>query len=117
MKKKLFVLILGSALTSSAFAAGYGFLKGSPMSRYTKADMNLFTTTLFKALDESPDGAVSNWGDASKGAGGSIEIVAREINKKGCRTTLITNKYKTQKMEGEYLFCKQQGKWVGSPAE
>jgi hypothetical protein len=117
MNKKLLVLILGSVLTSSAFAAGYAFLKGSPVSRYSKAEMSLFTTTLYKTLDDAPDGSVNNWGDADKGGSGSIEIVPREITRKGCRTALVTNKYKTLKSEGEYLFCKNNGKWVGSPTE
>src|SRR4051812_45332018 len=74
MKKAVLVLLLGGALSSPVFAAGYNFLKGSPISRFSKNEMNLFTTTLYKMLDESPDGTVSSWGDTAKGGGGRIEI-------------------------------------------
>ncbi|HSD38260.1 MAG TPA: hypothetical protein VLC92_12175 [Rhodocyclaceae bacterium] len=117
MNKSILALLLCSVLSSSAFAAGYNFLKGSPISRFSKEEMNLFTTTLYKMLDESPDGAASTWGDVEKGASGRIEILPQPANKPGCRATLIANKYKTLKGEGQYLFCKDKGKWVGSPME
>jgi hypothetical protein len=117
MNKTILALLLCCVLSSPAFAAGYNFLKGSPLSRFSKEDMSLFTTTLYKMLDESPDGTANTWGDTSKGAGGRIEILPAPANKPGCRATQIANGYKTMKGEGQYLFCKKSGKWVGSPLE
>jgi hypothetical protein len=117
MNKTILALLLCSVFSSPVFAAGYNFLKGSPISRFSKEEMNLFTTTLYKMLDESPDGAANTWGDAEKNASGRIEILPQPANKPGCRATLIANKYKTLKGEGQYLFCKKNGQWVGSPLE
>lgn len=107
-------LVLGFCFAGgSSMAANWGFLKDTPISNFTKEDMQLFTDTLKSGLDHAADGAKVSWSNTETGAGGTLTFLAtREQPDTVCRQVQIANKAKGRQGNVIHIFCRNSaGEW------
>jgi surface antigen len=112
------------ALTHSAstIAVGnIGFLKDTPLTRFSGPDQALLETNVTEALNSTADGEVRHWQNPNTGSSGEIAIL-KSLDQQGkrCRQTRITNRARGySEAKTDFLFCLEpDGRWkVASPAK
>ena len=89
------------------------FLHDAPIRVMTKPDLDLLEKSMYRALDETPDGDSLNWSNPDTGTHGTITPTAswREQSRP-CRTLQFENEAQGKKGNARFDFCKQDdGSW------
>lgn len=109
---------LGVWMTSvTAYGAGLGFLKESPVRYFTDEDWRLLKNASQRALEKGQDGETSEWQNPDTDSSGAL-TPTRSFRQDGseCRTLIIQTAAAGRTSEGTYDFCKQaDGTWKMAP--
>jgi surface antigen len=111
MRIRIHVTLAALALVVAplSFAANYGFMMDTPVSKFNDQDMKLFGAAIDRALAAQEMDKPIEWSNEKTGSGGSV--TPKTSDKPDCRTLQIATHHKTMKAESERLVCKVQGKW------
>jgi hypothetical protein len=100
--------VMVSAAMSNGFAANLGFLDQSPVSYFTKEDMDLMHSNALKALDAAGVPSKQSWSNAKSGASGWAQVREQFTTSDGtpCKRLRIVNKVKGLSSDATYTLCK-----------
>jgi len=116
------MLLLSIAVASLAGQAAavtslnnFNAIRETPISRFTQADLDLMTKTVYRTLDSGADGVTASWNNPATSSSGSITPDKDPRGRKGCRLAQIENHHGSISGSGGYIFCKSEGKGKGPP--
>jgi surface antigen len=110
---RLVVIVAAFGLAPLALAQNVGFLRGGPMERMNREDVQLLTKNYVEALDKLPDGHTSAWLNPKTGhSGTATPQKSFERDGRKCRLVEFTNAADGLQGRSEFTFCKQpDGAW------
>jgi hypothetical protein len=118
MVRRLLIAVIwmvGAVVPGIVVSSNLGFLKDSPITRFTGPDLEMYKSNLNSALDQTADGDIRRWKNPDTGSSGEIAMIKTfEQNDKRCRRTRISNRaggYAEAKTDA--VFCREaDGKWM-----
>ena len=107
LKELAIAAAMAAAATASATPLSYyNGMRETPITKFSKADMDLMSKTVYGALDSGADGVKVSWANAAGSSSGSITPAKDPKGRASCRLAEIENRYKTLLGAGSYIFCK-----------
>jgi hypothetical protein len=108
-----------AAIASGAALAlpwtNFNSMRDAPMTRFSPADTQLMTKTIYQTLSNGEDGVTANWSNPATSSGGSITPAKDPKGRPGCRLAQVENHFRNMRGDGGYIFCKNNGKTKGGP--
>lgn len=105
-------LVLAGLVAPAALAQNYGFLRDSPASRMTQADVNTMVKNFHEALTRNADGHTSAWFNPASGSSGTATPLSTTTEKGlTCRRMEVFNSAGGLSNRAEYRACKTAGGW------
>lgn len=102
-------------LPAGAVAAGLGFLKNTPLSYFTQADLKLMGDAALQVLNDADPQAAREWQNPRTGYSGKIQGTGKFMSTDGldCRRLKIWNQAKGIESESVYPVCRdpKDGEW------
>jgi surface antigen len=111
MKNHLAFLILGGLLGGAFAQSNLGWLKDTPISKFSKADEKTMMDNLHTALDSGEDGVPVKWENPAASNSGSATPSPDPKGRTGCRAVRLENRHQTLYQSTDTVFCKVDGKW------
>ena len=119
--KRLTLLVMAMSLSAAAGSALatplsiYNNLRETPITKFGKADMDLMTKTVYRALDSGEDGVKVSWENPATSSSGSVTPAKDPKGRANCRLAQVENHYQSLHGGGSYIFCKSTGKAKAPP--
>ncbi|MBO9513486.1 MAG: hypothetical protein J7549_05150 [Variovorax sp.] len=113
---QLLVAAAAALATASALARPMDFYNGmrdSPITRFSKADVDIMTRTISKALDSGEDGVTTTWENPGSRASGSVTPAKDPKGRPGCKLARVENRHGSLQNSGEYIFCRNKNNAKG----
>ncbi|MET0543113.1 MAG: hypothetical protein ABWZ88_15320 [Variovorax sp.] len=107
------MIALALATTGLAHALPQSLASGmreTPLSKYTKTDIDLLTKAAYQTLDSGKDGVAVEWSNPGTPNGGTLTPSADPKGRAGCRVLLVDNHHASLRATGSYLLCKGKTK-------
>ncbi len=114
----LLLPLLVAAPAATAQGGGqYGWLRGSPIIKFTDKDWELLRSNARTALDDEPDGTTTSWGNPDTGHSGSITVISSfEKDGRRCRKARFSNEAGNLSGTETHDLCKvADGTWKIAP--
>ncbi|SEA95577.1 hypothetical protein SAMN05444680_104552 [Variovorax sp. YR216] len=110
------VAAAAALVTMSADARPMDFYNGirdQPITRFSKADVDVMTKTINKALD-GEDGVTTKW-ESGSNASGSVTPSKDPKGRPGCKLARVENRHGSLQNAGDYIFCRNKSTAKGAP--
>jgi surface antigen len=108
--KRLFcaMVLLAVTATAGSFASNFLFLDAAPIRNFTEADMHMFQSAVWDALDNSADGTITAWRNPETNASGRLKpLKTYQAQGTTCRRLQIANKAGDLNSNVAFNFCRQ----------
>lgn len=100
--------LLALTTAGSGFASNFAFLDAAPIRNFTEADVQMFQSAVWDALDNSADGNITAWRNPETDASGRLKpLKTYQARGTTCRRLQIANKANNLKSNVAFNFCKQ----------
>jgi surface antigen len=88
----------------------YNGMRDLPITHFKKADIDLMTQTVNRAMDSGEDGVTVKWESPGTPNGGSVTPEKDPQGRKGCRLARIENHHGSLQNTATYVLCRNQDK-------
>jgi len=118
-KTKSLVAVCLLLVTSSVLATNTWFAREGAVAHMTPEDVEILTSTIDNALNNSPDGTVVEWSNPETAASGKVSVgKTHQDYGTTCRLMRMQNNSKGISRSGNYRLCKdQEGAWRFAPMQ
>lgn len=112
------LLMAAAVALASVSAAGrpldfYNGMRDTPITRFSKADVDIMTKTINKALDSGEDGVTTRWENPGSRASGSVTPSKDPKGRPDCKLARVENRHGTLQNSGDYIFCRNKNNAKG----
>jgi hypothetical protein len=113
-------LVAAAAVLAAASAgaqrplSNYNSMRDTPITRFSKADVDVMTKTINKALD-GEDGVTTKW-ESGASASGSVTPSKDPKGRPDCKLARVENRYGSLQNAGDYIFCRDKSSAKGAKA-
>jgi hypothetical protein len=106
--------VLAVAAAGARPLSNYNSMRDTPITRFSKADVDVMTKTINKALD-GEDGVTTKW-ESGASASGSVTPSKDPKGRPDCKLARVENHYGSLQNAGDYIFCRNKGGAKGAQA-
>jgi hypothetical protein len=109
------LLAIAAAMLATGVAGArpldiYNSLRDTPITRFQKADIDLMTKTVNRALSSGEDGVTTTWENPGTPNSGSVTPAKDPKGRPGCKMARIENRHGSLRNAGDYIFCRNKNK-------
>lgn len=111
MKNMRIAMLAALTLPLLANAAGLGFLKNSPISYFSDADLKMMNGAVLEVLNAADATTVREWANPRSGYSGKVQGMGKFRTADGleCRKLKVWNQAKGIESESVYPVCRAAG--------
>ncbi|WP_431275309.1 hypothetical protein ACQ858_02715 [Variovorax ureilyticus] len=104
--------VLAAASAGARPLSNYNAMRDTPITRFSKADVEVMTKTINKALD-GEDGVTTKWENGAS-ASGSVTPSKDPKGRPGCKLARVENRHGSLQNAGDYIFCRNKSSAKGA---
>lgn len=113
------LLVLTAVMLAAVSASArplnlFNSMRDTPITQFSRADVDLMTQTVHRTLDTGADGVTVTWESPRTPSKGSVTPAKDPKGREHCRVARIENRRNSLQNAASYVFCRSKGKSNGA---